>query len=350
MIQQLGSLAKYFSSGICTVNFVFLLHSTFTTLILISASALVTSRNYFGDFIECVSDSTFPAKLIDSFCLRSSTYSKGNFIWFYENAPVYPGLNDRPEGEQEKHYHYYYQYVGLVLFLQGLSFYIPKLIWNSVERGMIYDYVYALNQPVVPQNDIAGNINHVAQRLFLKRFSYKDLLYTYCATEILNFLLALFHFFSTNWFLSNQFIWYGWNCIQFWITGSGIQPETLFPDLAHCDFFEYASDSALLLKPCLCMLSQNSFNKMLFFALWFWYIFIILANVVGLTYRALTLLLPMTHFVAFDYKSDVKRAFAGTSHAHWFIVKRICSNIRDTATTQDLILTMKEIVEIEKFD
>jgi hypothetical protein len=50
--------------------------------------------------------------------------------------------------------HGYYQWVGVVLFVQAVSFYVPRFIWTTVEEGRIGSLVQNLRNPLPDKESI----------------------------------------------------------------------------------------------------------------------------------------------------------------------------------------------------
>ena len=55
-------------------NVIFRLHYKVTVIMFITACALVTSKQYFGDPIDCMVDGV-PTKIMDTYCWIHGTYS-----------------------------------------------------------------------------------------------------------------------------------------------------------------------------------------------------------------------------------------------------------------------------------
>ena len=60
------------------------------------------------------------------------------------------GPHDTP-GDTEPVYHSYYQWVGMALFVQSMSFYVPHLIWKSCEGRRVERLVSGVLSPTVRQ-------------------------------------------------------------------------------------------------------------------------------------------------------------------------------------------------------
>lgn len=206
LVQNSTGLVEFFFSKSNTKNFIFFLHSTITALLFFFASMML--ENY----ISCYSVSTFPPKLINNFCLSSSTYSyESDLGRTFGYNTTYPGIS--PFNGQARVYRTYYNYVQVVLLIQGFFFIIPNLIWeNQLIRETISEHVTNIKQPVTLRHDKV--IKDVAKCIFANRHSYNRLYLIYCFTEILNLLNVILQFTFTNWLLSDKFTWYGWNALN----------------------------------------------------------------------------------------------------------------------------------------
>ena len=86
--------------AVCIDNNVFRLHYKATLMILLIASVLVTSRQYIGDPIDCMTD-TIPGGVMDTYCWIQGTFSVPA-KWFENKegaphpgvAPLVPGSDD----------------------------------------------------------------------------------------------------------------------------------------------------------------------------------------------------------------------------------------------------------------
>lgn len=103
--------------SIDTDNNIFRLHYKATMFILIVFSLLLTQKQYFGDPIDCLSDSSID--VLDTYCWIQSTFTLPQV----RDRGAYPGIyNPHPgisgnEPVEVKH-HSYYQWVTLFLYFQ----------------------------------------------------------------------------------------------------------------------------------------------------------------------------------------------------------------------------------------
>lgn len=78
MLQTFQAVAKNFKlkpQAYNIDNLVFKFHYRFTTIILFVATILVTSRQYIGEHIRCISDGGVPEHVMNTFCFFTATFT-----------------------------------------------------------------------------------------------------------------------------------------------------------------------------------------------------------------------------------------------------------------------------------
>ncbi|XP_073980411.1 innexin shaking-B-like isoform X2 [Rhodnius prolixus] len=92
--------------------------------------ALISMRNYFGDWINCTTETDLQ-DVVNKFCFFTGTYT-------FKNGSV-KGLFSS-NGRNEIMYHKYYQWVPHFLFLQSLMFmFSGEILWRYYEDNTIYE-------------------------------------------------------------------------------------------------------------------------------------------------------------------------------------------------------------------
>ncbi|XP_018333548.1 innexin inx7-like isoform X3 [Agrilus planipennis] len=136
---------KLFPQSIYIDNYVFKLHYRITTLLLLVATILVTSRQYIGEHIRCISDNGVPPHVINTFCFFTATYTVVKYLnssLVDLEAIAHPGVGAfGPLGYNSPEpiiRHSYYQWVPFVLFIQAIMFHLPHLIWKHYEGGQMH--------------------------------------------------------------------------------------------------------------------------------------------------------------------------------------------------------------------
>lgn len=80
----------------------------------------------------------------------------------------------------------YYQWVSLVLFLQAVSFYIPKFIWMTVEDKKVESLIQNLKTHVPDKDEKEKELNKLAEYWTKNRGTHTRMALTYLFCEVLN--------------------------------------------------------------------------------------------------------------------------------------------------------------------
>jgi hypothetical protein len=130
--KNLRDLMKVDYRHVSTTNPVFLIHSKLTVIILVGLSILVTSRQYLGDPIDCIS-SPDVKNIADKYCWIHSTFTRGRLDedgkWGYEAGKFFRRSNDlilRSKVQTKLYKHFFIHFIIYIYF-----FYIQ---WMTKER------------------------------------------------------------------------------------------------------------------------------------------------------------------------------------------------------------------------
>lgn len=137
-------------------SFVFVLHSGFTTVLLLMFSMVVTCTQQFGVPIQCLVPDTLIQfeKAITTFCWISSTFT----MPLNQSQPtwsIYPGVYNDFGVEEGKTYYNYYQWVCFALFFQALLSYIPQYLWTTWEGGLMKTITQGLHSRMYAADEIS---------------------------------------------------------------------------------------------------------------------------------------------------------------------------------------------------
>jgi len=171
MLDVLGEVKSIVSANrtaVQTDSAVFRLHWRFTAFLLISASAILTARQYVGEPIDCLIDTfTIPASMINTYCWVTATFLVPSAL--DDPYAAYSGVDNSPrevfnrlhhsssspsssssysslspntrQDTGDRQYYPYYQWIGFVLLGQGACFYIPHYFWARAESGLLRSLV-----------------------------------------------------------------------------------------------------------------------------------------------------------------------------------------------------------------
>jgi hypothetical protein len=139
-------------------NWIFQMHYRVTTLIFLVATIMVTSRQYIGEHIKCISDKGVPEHVMNTFCFFTTTFTVVSKkkkqsssastdklqVKHYDDDLVakghvaHPGVGSYGFNSTEPiQRHAYYQWVPFVLFGQAIMFHLTHLLWKKFEGNCL---------------------------------------------------------------------------------------------------------------------------------------------------------------------------------------------------------------------
>jgi hypothetical protein len=132
---------------------VFRLHWCISSVILLTFSVIVTTRQYVGNPIDCIHTQDIPDEVFDLYCWIHSTYTIPRALSLHVGREVaHPGvITSAHDQEDERRYVTYYQWVGFTLFFQAILFYVPRWLWENWEAGKITALMMDLDVGVVSE-------------------------------------------------------------------------------------------------------------------------------------------------------------------------------------------------------
>lgn len=345
-------------------NNVFRLHYKATIIVFIVASILVTSKQYFGDPIDCMVDGV-PGGIMDTYCWIHSTYSiptrwtgvqgqdyahEGvapladlNLPVANEGSPTDPIARD-PIPQSEKKYHKYYQWVAFMLFLHAVFFYIPRYIWKTSEGGKIKMLVGDLHEnPMLTKEARDKQIETIVKYFSLHRGTHTLYALRFFLCEVLNFVNVIGQIFFIDVFLNYEFSTYGMRVFEY----SGLEAENrpdpmavVFPKVTKCTFHRYGPSGDVQLHDGLCVLPANIINEKIYIFVWVWLVCISVVTGVFLLYRLATILGPQIRVALIAVKGTklTKRADVETilepaslnffeRLGDWLVLHLLCKNL-----------------------
>ncbi|XP_037818812.1 innexin inx7 [Lucilia sericata] len=289
-------------------NIVFKLHYRWTFIILIVATILVCSRQYIGEHIKCISD-TIPSHVINTYCFFTPTFTLVrhlNNTALSAGAIFQPGIGPYETQEEPIKRHAYYQWVPFVLFGQALCFYLPHFLWKTWEGGRVRALVFGLRMVGLTkylQNKSLkiGNLNIPSmdemdlrikdiRRTMIDRMRLNQSWGAHLVfAEILNLLNILLQIYCTNKFLGGAFYTLGPKVLNERWTDQMDALDVVFPKVTKCHFHKFGPSGSLQMHDTLCVMALNIINEKIYCILWFWYVFVLAATILGLIWRVFTL-------------------------------------------------------------
>jgi len=254
-------------------NWVFKLFYKWSTSFLIIASISITSKQFFGEPIECDGgNSRVDKDVLEAYCWMYSTFQ---FPIEYQGQCT---SGDSDPDTISLVYNSYYQWVPLYLMGTSIMFYIPRVIWVSLEGGLMKFFGKGTRSRIIEDEDekqksmIDYYQHHVKNR-------YNVYFFGFIVCELMNLLAVAIFFLLTDRFLNFRFLDYGWKVMDYfrlppeeqmvpWIKNPMCRT---FPRIASCNYFRYGIGGGQENINAICILTLNVINDKIFYILWWWF-------------------------------------------------------------------------------
>ncbi|AAS58041.1 innexin Vnx-c16 [Ichnoviriform fugitivi] len=315
------------------------LHYKVTVIVLLAFSILITSGQFFGEPMDC----DFPDyryHSLNTYCYIHSTFlgkqalnDRGD-----ERVPTHlgsPGFT----AEDQKNYYGYYEWVFIVLFLQAVSYYIPRFIWKSWEGGRIQMLAGGLADPVLSKDCIRENTKPLVDYFSMRLHSHNAYAAKYFIYETLYLANTVIQIFGMNRFFGEDFQYYGLNVAfhqQF--GGNMVNPmEKVFPTITQCIYERYGPSGTMESRDGICVMAQNSVNSKIYVFLWFWFHILALLSALQIIYRIVLALAPPLRLWCFRSSSalnnaqEVDAVFRKLWIGDWFLLHMLQQNMNPLA-------------------
>ncbi|GAB6026226.1 hypothetical protein CHUAL_012433 [Chamberlinius hualienensis] len=334
------------ASSVNIDNNVCKLHYRATVVLLLAFSLLVTSRQYIGDPIDCMSSGNqIPKDVLDQFCWISSTFSIPTAFNKQVGRDVpYPGI-DKHRPNEQRVYHQYYQWVCFVLFLQAMMFYIPHYLWKIWEGGRLKALIFDLKCPIVSADSRKEKRELLADYFVANLHNHNLYFIKFYITEILNLINVIGQIYFTDKFLGGEFTTFGTKVLQFTETDqeSRIDPMVrIFPRITKCIFHAFGPSGDVQKHDALCILPINIINEKIYIFLWFWLIILSVITALSFIYRLLIVIFPHTRFFLLKMhgkilpSSEIEVITHKSQIGDWFILYQMSKNMEYSIYTEFL--------------
>lgn len=265
-----------------------------------------------------------------------------------------PGIEQYKEFvEEAKHEkdevisHSYYQWVGMVLFLQALCFYVPHMLWKVWEKERVKKIINDLNKIILKQDAKDSSQEKLVNYLMKNKGKNNAYAFRYFLCELLNLLNIIVQMVFVNAFLGGEFANYGLDVLKFIDSDPAVRIDPMakvFPKMTKCTFrkfgpsgdvqkyvclylqFEHCLTSFYFRYDHLCMLPLNILNEKLFIVFWFWFYIVLFFSVFSVLYRIIVVGFPGSrHFLLSKMHNladpeKVHTIVSYSNYSDWFLV------------------------------
>ncbi|XP_045771795.1 innexin inx2-like [Maniola jurtina] len=349
--------------NVCTDNNVFRMHYKLTVMILLVFTLLVSTKQFFGEPIHCMSESDKDndKEAMNSYCWIYGTYTLRNrLVGTQGKNMAYVGVGPDEGIQAEQIKHSYYQWVCFVLLAQAAMFYTPRYLWKMWEGGRLKGLADKLAGPLVSkiwaEHKRAELVSYLTYTNLYTHNMYA-LRYAFC--EILNLVNVVGQIFLLDVFLGGAFRNYGAAVAAFthvpkvpknFLDFEAVNPMDLyFPKLTKCWFRSYGPSGTMQLKDRLCVLPLNIVNEKIFVFLWFWLIFLALVSAMAVLFRILVISMPpirtllIMSQLRFVKRKVISRIVKHFSFGDWFVLYLLGKNVNPLIYKDLIIEVSKEL-------
>jgi hypothetical protein len=185
-----------------------------------------------------------------------------------EKGVPYPGL--RGVGRKDRRlFHRYYQWVWFALFLQALSFYVPKYIWKIWEGGRLRVLVAGLEEGKRMNSSNLEIEMEETLEVFLRERGGWGLSYAYrfYFCELLNALNSALQLWAMDELFGHALSNFGFSL--FTLTHEDPDRRTdplavIFPKVTKCRFKAHGIGGSVVSHDAICVLSINNINEKMY--------------------------------------------------------------------------------------
>ena len=276
MFVPLKFLSVYFKGGkVINDNGVFRLHCRITFAILVMFGSIVTMTQFVGKPIHCIFEG-IPQEFVNSFCWIHSTFtiheqqpSQDNWTPF-----VVTPMSTRDRFGNYIVKHRYYQWIYFVLFLQALSFYVPRFLWKSCIGNTVTMLLQDLpTMKVLTYSKKRDQVKKVATYLVNQPNTLTALYFKFICCQALNLINVAIQMCFMHILLGGQFFSYGYDILMGSLTTDKLV-SYLFPKVTKCTIHKFGASGTLVLSDGMCILPLNTIHEKMYAFLWFWFWFV----------------------------------------------------------------------------
>lgn len=354
MLDVFGGLRRVFRRRTVSIdNAVFRLHWMLTSVILVSFSLAVTSKQYLGDPVACFRDEKFfTARVVDTYCWIHSTFTiPSAFNKKVGEEVIYPGIENSKNSDRK--YYPYYQWVCFVLFVQGVFFCVPYYLWSMWEGGLLRAVTLNMHIAVVSAEERKLKKKIILEYLCRNLRQHRMYAFKYFFCEFLCFFNVVGQMTLMDVFFDDEFLSYGVDVIRFAQMDQEERVDPMiriFPRMTKCTIYTFGTSGSIEKRDILCLLPLNNFNEKIYIFLWFWFTFLALLTAVVLFARLMVILIPQVrpHMLharcRLAFREHINIVMRRTNVGDWFLLYMLGKNL-DSVLFKEIVADLAKRVQ-----
>merc|ERR1719397_1077009 len=243
-------------------------------------------------FIDCMHGGSIPDEVINSYCWIQGTFSVPKHYKDYNtqigNDVSQTGVGPYNPLKDDIEIKAYYQWVPFVLFLQGLMFYMPHLIYKSAEEGKVKKLLGGLCRFQLRKETRHEDIGSLSQYLVETAGIHDGWAIRVFLSHLIYLINVVGQIFFTDMFLGYEFSTYGVSAASFLETEEDERTDPMskvFPRVTKCTFHKYGPSGDIQRHDAQCVLPINILNEKIYVFLWFWFIILTCFSIIDVVHH-----------------------------------------------------------------
>jgi hypothetical protein len=283
------------ASGADIITNIFHLHR-WTGVFLLGASIVSTSKQFFGDPIQCFPH-IMPTGMFNAYCFMTGTYTvlPANASDLMGPLDSHRGVSTDIRGRAV--YHNYYQWAPFILFFQAVAFYLPYRIWKHLEGGKLAKILVKVSRDPLAETPLAEQVEGVARFFCAHPGWYNSLARILLLCEIGQLLNVILQMYFLDTMLGHSFFSLGSDFMTAAYPLTHYHAlEDVFPLVTKCKMYYIGATGNPVMDSGMCILPINIVNQKIFLGCWFLFILLILLSGAKIIFSLFLFLLPSLRY------------------------------------------------------
>jgi hypothetical protein len=301
---------------------------------------IIIIREYSNDSIDCISPDIikYPSDLINTFCWTQEAFKV--FQTIPQNNQI-DSINRNQSSDPllttNNSYINNFHWLGFLLLIQALFFYLPHSLWLSFEKNKIKCLISRINDDTLPEEKREDQRQTLVRYLVKNLRNHEFYAFQFISFKIINFVNVITQIVISDFFLNGLFISLGFHLFMSNTVSQNNYSvySHVFPRSAICHFhkhslnFEDEADS----RNILCLLPINLIIEKIFLLLWFWFFSLSLISALDLISHLFFYISPRIRFLSLKSEShlcdseQLDLVLRRCKFGDWFLLKILVKNL-----------------------
>ncbi|CAF0746441.1 unnamed protein product [Didymodactylos carnosus] len=206
---------------------------------------------------------------IESYCWISSTY----YIHINNTIPL-------TEDGRKQALLGYYQWIPFILLLIAFCFYLPRMLWRSMNTRSGMDIQSFIKDGHKSSKHLIPTLQRYCHFNYTNHGKYGNYLtILYFITKMFYLTNSIVQFVLLNIFLGYKKVMIDYSILETILAGNPLKDSYFFPRVTLCDL-KIREIGIVHRYTIQCVLPVNMLNEKIFIILWFWFVYVMLDNII----------------------------------------------------------------------